>query len=76
MPEELCQVSPKSHCEVLAQHSDPSPFAKGVVYCKDFGNAQRAITAAYTEITIGGTFLKLFWLSIDQLTKIKADNFD
>ena len=26
MPEELCQVSPISHCGVLAQHSDPSPY--------------------------------------------------
>ena len=26
MPEELCQVSPKSHYGVLASHSDPSPF--------------------------------------------------
>ena len=25
MPEELCQVSPKSHYGVLASHSDPSP---------------------------------------------------
>ena len=25
MPEELCQVSAKSHYGVLAQHSDPSP---------------------------------------------------
>ena len=27
MPEELCQVSPKSHNGVLASHSDPSPLA-------------------------------------------------
>ena len=27
MPEELCQVSPKSHYGVLASHSDPSPSA-------------------------------------------------
>ena len=26
MPEELCQVSPKSHYVSLALHSDPSPF--------------------------------------------------
>ena len=26
MPEELCQVSPKSHYGVLASHSDPSPY--------------------------------------------------
>ena len=26
MPEELCQVSPKSHYGVLASHSDPSPL--------------------------------------------------
>ena len=25
MPEELCQVSPKSHYVSLAQHSDPNP---------------------------------------------------
>ena len=28
MPEELCQVSPKSHYGVLASHSDPSPLWK------------------------------------------------
>ena len=28
MPEELCQVSPKSHYGVLASHSDPSPFGQ------------------------------------------------
>ena len=26
MPEELCQVSPKSHYVSLALHSDPSPY--------------------------------------------------
>ena len=26
MPEELCQISPKSHYVSLALHSDPSPF--------------------------------------------------
>ena len=33
MPEELCQVSPKSHYVSLALHSDPSPLTlshKGV----------------------------------------------
>ena len=29
MPEELCQVSPKSHYGVLASHSDPSPCGGG-----------------------------------------------
>ena len=29
MPEELCQVSPKSHYGVLALHSDPSPYDDG-----------------------------------------------
>ena len=28
MPDELCQVSPKSHYISLALHSDPSPFVK------------------------------------------------
>ena len=29
MPEELCQVSPKSQYVSLALHSDPSPFEDG-----------------------------------------------
>ena len=40
MPEELCQVSPKSHNVSLASHSDPSPYQKmkneilGIVHVK------------------------------------------
>ena len=30
MPEELCQVSPKSHYVSLALHSDPSPYINKV----------------------------------------------
>ena len=45
MPEELCQVSPKSHYVSLALHSDPSPlfhvrgenlFDKNVLQVKSF----------------------------------------
>ena len=32
MPEELCQVSPKSHYGVLASHSDPSPCNPGIFW--------------------------------------------
>ena len=33
MPEELCQVSPKSHYVSLALHSDPSPLQIGMFNC-------------------------------------------
>ena len=51
MPEELCQVSPKSHYGVLASHSDPSPFEEVMI----FGVSQGATTDPLEEVLIFST---------------------
>ena len=42
MPEELCQVSPKSHYGVLASHSDPSPLNSSLFELAHFSPFQVA----------------------------------
>ena len=46
MPEELCQVSPKSHYVSLALHSDPSPFE----FLPIFDHLQRLLQGRLAEM--------------------------
>ena len=52
MPEELCQVSPKSHYVSIALHSDPSPFSSIIIIDDSLKTLRKGILGAESCVGI------------------------